>query len=98
MNECDVSQAKDIAVLQTQMESVMEGLSALKATGDARDAKRSEDMRRILGEFDALRSTLAKQQGFLNGAAFVIRAFWAAVGASVLAFLGWLVNGAPPLK
>ena len=89
---------RDIAVLQTRLEVVMNDIAAIKEEGAIRDQKRSEDMRRIISEFDSIRSEMAKQQGFLNGAAFVIKGFWAAVGASAIGIIGWLLNGAPPLK
>ena len=98
MNESVASLDKDIAVLRTRLETVVYDVAAIKEEGAIRDQKRSDDMRRILSEFDSIRSEMAKQQGFLNGAAFVIKGFWAAVGASAIGIIGWLLNGAPPLK
>ena len=88
----------DIAVLKHQLESLTQAVSEVRAENQDRDKHRSEDMRQILSEFDHIRAEMAKQQGFLNGAAFVIRAFWTAVGASVIGLLGWLANGSPPFK
>ena len=83
----------DIAVLKHQLESLTQSVSEIRTENQDRDKRRSEDIRRILSEFDRIRAEMAKQQGFLNGAAFVIKAFWAAVGASAIGLLGWLING-----
>ena len=89
---------QDIAVLQTEMKNIQTALADLKTDAKDRKTRQDEHTKAILARIDELTTALAKQQGFLNGAAFTVKAFWVAVGAAVAGLAALLATGSSPLK
>jgi hypothetical protein len=88
----DQSTAADVAALKAEMDNVKASVDEIKAAAIERARKQSEDTRLVLSRIDDLRTALNLQQGFLNGALFTVKAFWAITGGIAVVVVGKLTG------
>ena len=94
-----IENATAIAALQQQVQHITAMIDEIKIEASARSKKQSDDHRALMEKLEAMNQVMAKQQGFLNGAAFTVKIFWVAVGVFGAAILNFLQTGQlPPIK
>ena len=95
----EAENSASIAAVEKTVEYLVKVVDEIKADNERRAAKQSADHRATMEKLEAINQNMAKQQGFLNGAAFVVKVFWAGVGVFGAGLLYFLKTGElPPFK
>ena len=95
----EADNSASIAAVEKTVEYLVKVVDEIKADNERRAMKQSADHRVTMEKLEAITQNMAKQQGFLNGAAFAVKIFWVAVGVFGAAILHFLQTGQlPPIK
>lgn len=95
----EAENSASIAAIEATIVHLVKTIDEIKAASDARAAKQSADHRATMEKLEAITQAMMKQQGFINGAAFVVKLFWAGVGVVGAGLIYFLRTGEfPPLK
>ena len=91
--------ARDIGALTEAVSQIERRLTAIEADAVVRAQKQSADHRAIMEKLEALKEVSQRQQGFISGALFTVRAFWVAVGVAISGAAAFITTyGIPPGK